>query len=55
MLLSDLFPNHKVFACESLALLILPEGKMVYRFIQVIYNNSQAIPLETRLQIKGLF
>lgn len=25
--LSDLFPNHKVFACESLALLILPEGK----------------------------
>lgn len=27
MLLSDLFPNHKVTACESLALLILPEGK----------------------------
>lgn len=27
LLLSDLFPNQKVFACESLALLILPEGK----------------------------
>lgn len=52
LFLSDLFSN-KVFAYESLALLILPEGKL-YRFIQVIYNNSQAIPLETRLQIKGL-
>lgn len=27
LLLSDLFPNQKLFACESLALLILPEGK----------------------------
>ena len=48
------FLTTNYFARESLALLILPEGKW-YRFIQVIYNKSQAIPLETRLQIKGLF
>lgn len=27
ILLSDLFPNHEAFACKSLALLTLPEGK----------------------------